>query len=335
MSWSMVGVIMALEGTLNYLDISYLLKVVGTSKKSGVLRIWHHELEAFLFFREGRLLKAESNRFYESLGGLLVEANLLSEENLTLALEIQKNESGKRRIGTILCDDFGIDSASIEKILRRQFERIVFDVFSWEEGSFTFHFQELEESLDRFHLDPVDFILNVGIQAGILAEEAMEKELHHANKWCELVFLMHDPVASDRCRAFYMRKDREIKQFNSASEVLAYLKGGSAEEPPPIVVADMFYSRSGGEEHPGGLELLDEIHSINKAVPVILLGDGNDQKARIAAMKRGAFHYVRKPFLELADEHEEDAAIEVFFMRLENAVHKAEREIRNNSGEQH
>ena len=51
---------MALEGTLNYLDIEHLLTVLGSSEKSGVLEIWSGEREARLYLQRGRLLRAES-----------------------------------------------------------------------------------------------------------------------------------------------------------------------------------------------------------------------------------------------------------------------------------
>lgn len=322
---------MALEGTLNYLDISHLLKAVEASRKSGVLRIWHRTREAFLFFQEGRLIRAESNRFHEGLGALLVEADLLNPEDLDRALQIQSGAGEERRLGAILCDDFDISSSAVERILGRQFERIVFDVFSWDEGSFTFHFHEPNESLDRFHLNPVDFILNVGITAGILAEEGLEKELkaHQSN---ELVFLLGDPFVADKCREYYRRKDLEIIRFSSVAAALTFLRGESYGVRLPIVVADMICPRSDGEGLLGGLEILDEIKSINTLIPVILLGDSDDSQARIVARKHGALVYVKKPSLDFFDKHEEEAGFEVFFLGLENAVQKATAKLKSESG---
>lgn len=167
---------MSLHGTLSYLDISHLLQVVGSSEKSGVLEIWWQKRRARLFFQQGRLVRAESNQFHEGIGTLLVNAALLKPHDLERALANQKEEGGERRIGAILCDDFGVDPAAIERLLRLQFERIVYDVFAWPGGQFEFHFQEPETVLDRFNLNPVEFILKVGIRAGFLAEEGVKRE---------------------------------------------------------------------------------------------------------------------------------------------------------------
>lgn len=168
---------MALEGTLNYLDITHLFQVVGGAQKSGVLEITWEDRRAKILFERGRLIKAESNRFRKGIGSLLVDAGYLSQDALERALATQRSEgSAARRLGAILCDDFGVQSQDIERQLRRQFELIVFDIFSWPGGRFVFEFNEPASARDRFHVDPVEFILGVGIEAGLLAEEGIERE---------------------------------------------------------------------------------------------------------------------------------------------------------------
>jgi hypothetical protein len=167
---------MGLEGTLSYLDIAHLLQVVGTSKKSGVLEITWEDRKARLFFQEGRLLRAESNRFHDGIGNLLVRAGLLTPEERDRARAAQRAEGGARRLGALLCDEYGVRPEDIELILHQQYERIVYDVFSWPGGTFVFNFQKPHVVMDRFHLNPVDFILGVGIQAGLLAREGVERE---------------------------------------------------------------------------------------------------------------------------------------------------------------
>lgn len=168
---------MALEGTLNYMDISHLLEVVGVSGKSGVLSIHWEERTARLIFKQGRLLRAESNRIREGVGTLLKQAGILTAESLAQALEIQRAEGGTRRLGAILCDDFAVDPADIEKVLLEQSKQIVYDVFSWPGGRFTFTFEAPGEALDRFHHNALEFIHDVGIEAGFLAREGVAREL--------------------------------------------------------------------------------------------------------------------------------------------------------------
>ena len=167
---------MALEGTLNYLEIADLLRVIGRSQKSGVMEIVCGDRQARLYFERGALVCAQSNRFHDGVGTLLLRAGLLSEAALENALNIQKTDGGGRRLGAILVDEFGLRPEDIEEVLRHQFERIAFDVFSWPGGTFVFRFTKPSDVTERFRLDPADFILGVGIQGGLLAQEGVSRE---------------------------------------------------------------------------------------------------------------------------------------------------------------
>ncbi len=162
---------MAVEGSLSYMDIAHLLNMVGTSRKSGVLTIRYESREARLFFQQGHLTRAASNQICDGIGSLLVEAGHLNADDLERALEVQRQEGGIRRLGVILFEDFSIRHEDIQSLLLEQARRIVFDVFSWPGGSFSFRADDPAADLDRFHHDPVDLIHEVGIQAGLLAAE--------------------------------------------------------------------------------------------------------------------------------------------------------------------
>jgi len=100
---------MALEGTLNYLEIADLLKVIGLSRKSGVLEISWEDRHARLFLDRGALVCAQSDRFHEGIGTLLVRAALLSEDALEKALMLQKAQGGVRRLGRFCATNSGFN----------------------------------------------------------------------------------------------------------------------------------------------------------------------------------------------------------------------------------
>lgn len=162
---------MSVEGSLSYMDIAHLLKMVGTSRKSGVLTIRCEVREARLFFDRGHLIRASSNQIRDGIGSLLVEAGHLAAEDLDRALEVQRREGGTRRLGIILLQDFQVRHEDIQALLLEQARRIVFDVFSWPGGSFSFRADDAGADLDRFRHDPIELIHEVGIQAGLLAAE--------------------------------------------------------------------------------------------------------------------------------------------------------------------
>ena len=213
---------MALEGTLNYLDISHLLHVVGTSKKSGVLEISWQERQARLFFENGGLVRAESNRSHEGIGTLLVNAGVLAPEALEAALATQRDDPGRRRLGAILCDELELAPEALQQMLRRQFQDIVFDVFSWPSGNFVFNFSSPEEIEERFTIDAVAFILDVGVQAGLLAEEGMDRAGADPDR-VPVVLLTGDDALSGTVVEFWRRKGHQVVACERVEELRGFL----------------------------------------------------------------------------------------------------------------
>lgn len=324
---------MALEGTLSYLDISHLLQVVGSSLKSGVLEISWEDRWARLFFERGDLIRAESNRSYDSIGTLLLKAHLVDPKELDRALAIQIRElrgqiaqpgqqGGARRLGAILCDEGGVRPQDIERILRTQFEQIVFDVFSWPGGSFVFSFQEPSTRGDRFRVDAVDFILGVGIQAGLLAEEGVAQERADPRQ-PHLVFLEEDPELLVRYQKYWRGKGHRVTGFNRVEEVLAWLGGCTAERGQPVVIANLVCPSSRDRGVLGGLEVLETASAAASPIPTVLLGTTSDPKARDMALAAGSRAFVRKPKTEDLRGSQAEVCFETFMAALGHALESA------------
>ncbi len=305
---------MALEGTLNYLDIEHLLTVLGSSEKSGVLEIWSGEREARLYLQRGRLLRAESSQDHDGIGTLLVKAGVLHREDLDRALSLQKRQNESRRLGAILSDEFGVSPEDIQQQLRRQFEGIVFDVFRWPSGRFAFHFQEPEEVLDRFNLNPAQFILQIGIQTGLLAREGAER-VQDSGSGRHLVFLLEDEGTLERFGEFKKGKGARVTCCRTLDELCPVLGDGGA--PDAVVATDLFDTLS------GEFGVLEEIASRWPGVPVVALGQSSSPGARKAALDHGAKSYVRKPAWENLDGPQGRTYLHLFMLSLDKALEAA------------
>ncbi|GAB4260224.1 MAG: hypothetical protein Kow0092_08980 [Deferrisomatales bacterium] len=309
---------MALEGTLSYLDIAHLLKVVESSEKSGVLDIRWQERSARLFFQRGRLIRAESNRCDQGIGTLLVQARRLRREDLTKALAVQAQEGGQRRLGAILCDDFGVDAEEMERFLAMQFERIVYDVFSWPGGTFTFEFHEPEAVLDRFALDPVDFILRVGIRAGLLAEEGVERERGDPEGRLVLA-LLRDPRLREGCCRAAQGSEIRLVACESTEQLLDRIAAAEAGSRPCAAVVELSEGEDGGErEDP--FAVLESVRRLSPDLRLVAVGGASDPGSRVAARVRGADAYVRKPDPRDLLGPQRDTHLEVFRMALGQAL---------------
>jgi len=312
---------MALEGTLNYLDIAHLLQVVGTAKKTGVLEISWQERKARLFFENGGLIRAEANRAYTCIGTLLVNAGVLAREQLEAALATQRGDARRRRLGAILCDELGVEPSALQQMLRRQFEDVVFDVFSWPGGSFVFHFALPVEIEERFCIDAVEFILDVGVQAGLLADEGVDRAGGADPARVPVALLVGDHTLSRTVLDTLRRKGHQVVVCERVDELLGFLAQCEDDGRCPAAVVDLDTLPVADEGRVGGCEVLDGLRSVRPEVPVVALGA--DAALGIEAHRRGAKVFVRTPAAADLEGSERDTYLEVFALRLEKALQKA------------
>jgi hypothetical protein len=155
---------MALEGYLEDLGIRDILQVLGLSKKSGTLTLKCAEGEGVVSFLDGQVIRASSSLFTETLGVLLRKNQIITEEQVSEVLNWQKQLDSYQPFGQILINKYQIPAVKIEKIIAAQIEKIVLSFFSWTEGYFSFHLEEVK-SFDSAFLNPLDFMLEQGLSS--------------------------------------------------------------------------------------------------------------------------------------------------------------------------
>lgn len=159
---------MALKGYLEDLGVCDILQILSLSKKTGTLVLKGRCDEGSISFSEGHVIRASSSCFPEGLGRLLCGENVITEEQVEIALNHQKALSDHRPLGQILVELFQIPTALIEQAVQSQIEKIVFSFFSWKEGSFTFRMEKLQ-SFGSALVNPLDFMLMNGLSPQRLA----------------------------------------------------------------------------------------------------------------------------------------------------------------------
>ena len=102
---------MALRGTLKDFGIADILQLIGHQQKTGVLAVRNKDQEVRVLFKDGVVQRAESSTRQQRdlLGRMLVRAEVLSEEQINRALEIQKRTL--KRLGQILVESGAIGIA--------------------------------------------------------------------------------------------------------------------------------------------------------------------------------------------------------------------------------
>ena len=168
---------MGLEGYLEDLGISEILQIVSLSKKSGTLSLANDQEAGSITFLEGQVVRATSSRESESLGQLLKRHQLVTGQQIEAALKKQQSLKDHQPLGAILSSTCQIQPEAIERVVKQQIEKIVFNFFAWSKGTFTFRLGA-PESFGSTSVNPFDFML----EKGISSQRLVVKGQHLAKK---------------------------------------------------------------------------------------------------------------------------------------------------------
>lgn len=112
-----------------------------------------------IYFREGNIVYAtSSNTEEELLGNLLLRLGKLSQVELEEVLKV--NRSTGRKIGATIVEKGLLKKEELIDCLKLQIEEIVYNLFSWKEGDFTFQEgKEPEEEQITTDLNTINVIM--------------------------------------------------------------------------------------------------------------------------------------------------------------------------------
>ncbi len=135
---------MGIVGNLRTMQLEELLQWLSQSKKSGTLEINSGKVEKRIYFKDGRILSSSSSKPEEYLGHFLVSHGLISEIELSKAIELQ--EKTRTLLGKILVTTGALRENDLHRMLRLKAEESIYDVFAWTEADFRFLDDVLPES---------------------------------------------------------------------------------------------------------------------------------------------------------------------------------------------
>ncbi len=160
---------MSLVGRLEDLALPDIFQIISLSKKTGTLIVRSHKGTGMVVFKGGQVIQAASDSIRDSLGNILVSQGMLTEAALSQALARQKREADKP-LGMILVDMGIVPAQTLETVVRKQIEEIIYDLIAWEEGFFNFELGEIVPR-DKIEIDTQEFLLKSGISAEYLLME--------------------------------------------------------------------------------------------------------------------------------------------------------------------
>jgi hypothetical protein len=146
---------MALEGTIRDFGLADILQLIGIQRKTGILTLDDGEDQVTVKFRDGNVVGADTRKrsVEDLLGAVLVSTGRISEGQLQAALRTQKNTL--QRLGHILVKNQLISEEDLIDALRTQTLQIVYRLFRWRDGRYSFRtVDDLE--YDERHFVPIN-----------------------------------------------------------------------------------------------------------------------------------------------------------------------------------
>ena len=160
---------MSLVGRLEDLALPDIFQIISLSRKTGTLVVRSRRGTGMVVFKDGQVIQAASDSIRDSLGNILVSQGMLDEAALSKALSMQKREPEKP-LGMILLDMGAVAAQTLQSVIRKQIEEIIYDLLDWEEGFFNFELGEIVPK-DTIEIDTQEFLLKSGISAEYLLME--------------------------------------------------------------------------------------------------------------------------------------------------------------------
>ena len=284
---------MSLLGTLEDVSLVDVMQFVHLGGHSGTLHLERGHERASIGFHHGRIVSAgtaDSKR----VGELLCEAEALSAEALSQALDQQHKTVPRQSLGRILIERGFVSEDQMRRAMESQVQKSVLDLTTWSHGSFEFVLNEMEP-VDDISFYPGDFVPLVDLNTQLVLLEAARifDERSHRAPAGEAREAAPEEARSETQPEASSRDGVPYVQVVSSDDLLAErLRGALAYdslrlarvplreagtpppgEGPPLVVLDLRPRAS-----------LDAVRALRKGrprVPIVAVVDGQVNPAEI------------------------------------------------------
>lgn len=145
---------MALCGTIKDFGLGDIFQLIGIQRKTGILELEEDGDVVTVKFLDGQVVGADtrSASVEDLLGAVLVRTGRITAENLNQALKLQKQTL--QRLGFILVKNGFINEEELIDALRVQSLQIVYRLFRWRVGKYSFTRSE-DLDYDQKHFVPI------------------------------------------------------------------------------------------------------------------------------------------------------------------------------------
>jgi hypothetical protein len=207
---------MALKGTLKDFGIADIFQLIGHQTKTGVLHLVAKDETVHIAFLNGNIVRADSTsrRNRDLLGAMLVNAQLLSPDQLEVSLDIQRRTL--RRLGDILVERHYVSSDQLKEMYQLQVTETIYRLFGWKTGTY-----EFEQGAVEFE---------EGLIVPIRSESVLMEGFRRVDEWPSLHRVVSSPqMTFEKLRPLPL--DPEARSSGSSLSGLEEVFEGASEEP--------------------------------------------------------------------------------------------------------
>src|SRR3954470_19941522 len=132
---------MPIVGPLRELGVHDVFQLLSLSRKTGTLRVTSVTgQEGFVVFEAGSVLQAGMRHQPSSVEDVLLSTGRVTSHDLEHARTMAARDESLSVL-PLLIDAGAVAAREVERIVRRQAERVVFELMTWREGHFSFEEQ--------------------------------------------------------------------------------------------------------------------------------------------------------------------------------------------------
>ena len=150
-----------LSGDLSAIALADVLSFLSLIKKTGILTVTRSSVSKSIYWESGHIVFASSTEFRDSLGPFLVESGRISTAD---NLDASKLVTPTRRLGRVLVEMGHLSPNELWAAVQEQVLEIIYSLFSWSQGYFTFH-ESVDPPKEKIVIDlPATNIIMEGIR---------------------------------------------------------------------------------------------------------------------------------------------------------------------------
>src|SRR5438874_4243461 len=162
---------MSLSGNLQDVSVADAMQFIHLGGRTGTLTLLRGDVKAEIGFHQGRIVNASSPGT-KQLGEHLREAGAIEPPPLDEAIRKQEEEHPRRSLGQILVAMKVVDSDTIYRTVEQQIERTVYDLVTWNQGTFHFALDDLKP-IDDIAVIPGDVIRHLNLDTQMVLIDAL------------------------------------------------------------------------------------------------------------------------------------------------------------------